>query len=98
MSTTNRRRIALEMRIEKACRLMVETEMSMAEIALEAGFSSQSHMNFAMRRLKGITPVQCRRRCLALPARKPLSKFVVFPAFVVTENLWFLNGVTAVVA
>ena len=63
MATINGRRAALQARVEKACRLMVETDLSLAEVALEAGFSSQAHMNAAFRKVRCCTPRQCRIAC-----------------------------------
>ena len=48
-------------RMERAKRLLLETELSIAEIALRAGFSSQSHFTTSFRRLAGVTPRSYRR-------------------------------------
>jgi AraC family transcriptional regulator len=48
-------------RIERAKRLLVETDLPISEIALRAGFSSQSHFTTSFRRLAGITPSSFRR-------------------------------------
>ncbi|HKX30239.1 MAG TPA: helix-turn-helix transcriptional regulator [Blastocatellia bacterium] len=48
-------------RMERAQRLLIETEMPIAEIALKAGFSSQSHFTTSFRRLAGITPSSFRK-------------------------------------
>ncbi len=45
-----------ERRIERAKKMLEETELSISEIALRAGFSSQSHFTTAFRRLAGATP------------------------------------------
>lgn len=45
-----------ERRIERAKKLLEETELPISEIALRAGFSSQSHFTTAFRRLAGATP------------------------------------------
>ena len=45
-----------ERRIERAKRLMQETDIPIAEIALRSGFSSQSHFTTSFRRLAGVTP------------------------------------------
>jgi AraC family transcriptional regulator len=45
-----------ERRIERAKRMLVETELPISEIALRSGFSSQSHFTTAFRRLAGATP------------------------------------------
>jgi len=45
-----------ERRIERAKKLMQETDLPIAEIALRSGFSSQSHFTTCFRRLAGVTP------------------------------------------
>ena len=45
-----------ERRIERAKRLMQETDFPISEIALRSGFSSQSHFTTCFRRLAGVTP------------------------------------------
>ena len=50
-----------ERRIERAKKLMQETELPISEIALRSGFSSQSHFTTSFRRLAGITPRSFRK-------------------------------------
>jgi AraC family transcriptional regulator len=45
-----------ERRIERAKKMLEETELPISEIALRSGFSSQSHFTTAFRRLAGATP------------------------------------------
>jgi AraC family transcriptional regulator len=45
-----------ERRIERAKKLMKETDLAISEIALRSGFSSQSHFTTSFRRLSGVTP------------------------------------------
>jgi AraC family transcriptional regulator len=45
-----------ERRIERAKKLLEETELPISEIALRSGFSSQSHFTTSFRRLAGATP------------------------------------------
>ncbi len=47
-------------RIEYACRQLAAAEMSLADIALEAGFCDQSHFTRTFRRLMGTTPREYR--------------------------------------
>lgn len=51
----------LRHRIKKAQNLLVGTNKSIAEIALDTGFSSQSRMNDAFTRMIGVTPGHYRR-------------------------------------
>jgi len=53
MSPTN---YIAERRIESAKKLLQETELPISEIALRAGFSSQSHFTTSFRRVAGATP------------------------------------------
>lgn len=48
------------LRIEYACREIERGEMSLAMIALEAGFANQGHFSSTFKRLTGFTPVSYR--------------------------------------
>jgi AraC family transcriptional regulator len=50
-----------ERRIERAKKLMQETDLPISEIALRSGFSSQSHFTTSFRRVAGVTPRSFRR-------------------------------------
>lgn len=52
----------LSRRIEMARALMVETEMSIAEISAQLGFSDQAHLTKVFRRFAGETPAVWRRK------------------------------------
>lgn len=62
---------ATRFRIEHASRLLRETRRSYADVALEAGFCDQSHMNRSFRRLLRRLPTAVRqdqyRGCTAIP-------------------------------
>jgi AraC family transcriptional regulator len=51
----------LHRRLARARELLVATDLPIVEIALATGFSSQSHLASAFRRLTGITPGEYRR-------------------------------------
>lgn len=59
-------RFVLIRRLERVRKLLRETEQSIATVALEVGFSSQSHLTTAFRQRFAMTPAQyridCRRR------------------------------------
>ena len=55
-----------ERRIERARKMLEETELPISEIALRSGFSSQSHFTTAFRRLAGATPKAFRATSLRL--------------------------------
>lgn len=53
---TTPHRFVLDRRLERAKQLLVNTDASIVDIALQTGFSSQSHMATAFRRMTGMTP------------------------------------------
>jgi AraC-like DNA-binding protein len=63
----------IRMRISHACKLFVETEKSVMDIAFECGFSNLSNFNRQFKQLKGQTPGEFRRQIRALPQPKPSS-------------------------
>jgi AraC family transcriptional regulator len=50
----------LKRRIERAREILANRELSLADVALELGFSSQSHFTSHFRRIVGVTPGQFR--------------------------------------
>jgi AraC family transcriptional regulator len=55
-------RYILHRRIERAMDLLRTTDMSVAEVALAAGFSSQSHLSNRFRRVIGVSPAAYRKQ------------------------------------
>lgn len=51
----------IERRLDRACLLIASTERDLADIAISAGFSSQSHLTSTMKKRRGITPLKLRR-------------------------------------
>lgn len=51
----------IRQRVERAVELLVSTNLSLSEIAMQSGFSNQSHLARFMRRLIGVSPAQVRR-------------------------------------
>ena len=49
-------RYCLRARVERVKGLLLESDESLAAIAVEAGFSDQSHMSNVFKRLAGLTP------------------------------------------
>ncbi len=58
-------RYVLNRRLARARDLLASTDMPVVDIALATGFSSQSHLAAAFRRLTGVTPGEYRRRMRA---------------------------------
>jgi len=53
------------LRIQTACRMLVDTRESIADIALRCGFSDQSHLTREFRRVTGVTPGSYREQYAA---------------------------------
>ena len=51
----------VNVRIKNACRLLLETNHSITDIALECGFNDSNYIGDAFRRIKGIAPNKYRR-------------------------------------
>ncbi|TPW29073.1 helix-turn-helix transcriptional regulator [Martelella alba] len=54
-----------EFRVDEACRLLADTDRSVTEIMLEAGFQTKSNFNREFRRVTDMTPVEWRQRQMA---------------------------------
>jgi AraC family transcriptional regulator len=54
-------------RIERAQGLMLQTNLSLAQIALDCGLADQAHLNKSFRRFVGQSPGAWRRARSALP-------------------------------
>jgi AraC family transcriptional regulator len=51
----------IERRLDRACLLIATTEHDLADIAISAGFSSQSHLTSTLKKRRGVTPLRLRR-------------------------------------
>ena len=49
-------------RIALACRSLAESDMPLADVAIEAGFADQSHFTRTFKRQLGVTPAAYRRQ------------------------------------
>jgi len=56
-------RYVLERRVERAKKLMIDSEYPLVDISLQLGFSSQSHFTAIFRKLTGFTPRRYRELC-----------------------------------
>ena len=55
------------LRVERACTLMLGSELSLCQIAVEVGFCDQSYFGLVFRRLRKQTPAAFRRRARSEP-------------------------------
>ena len=53
------------LRIKSACRMLATSDLPISQIAVEVGFSDQSHMGKHLKRLTGFTPAKYRARLLS---------------------------------
>jgi len=68
---TSPHRYVMQKRVERARQMIVSSEVPLIEIASEAGFASQSHLNRIFQRTYGITPGDARRH--RVHRARPLS-------------------------
>ncbi len=71
-----------EVRIGHACRLLVQTDQPVLEIAIDSGFGNLSNFNRAFRRLRGRTPREWRRTA-AHGGPRPKSSASASPSSIV---------------
>ena len=98
-----------ELRLEKAAKLIKKTDLSIAEISYQVGFSSASYFNKAFRKYYGIAPGEYKTKSISLseltankPERKPpkvsLKKKIFFPVVIalvlVIGYLLIINSAT----
>ena len=57
-------------RIKNACRLLLETKLSITDIAFECGFNDSNYFGDAFRHMKGVSPNKYRKNkeLVGLPA------------------------------
>ncbi len=57
---TSPHQYVIQQRVERAKMMLLETDLTIADIALRVGFSSQSHLTQQFKRITGMTPKQVR--------------------------------------
>lgn len=57
---TSPHQYVIQQRVERAKVMLKKTDLAIADIALQVGFSSQSHLTRQFKRLTGMTPKQVR--------------------------------------
>lgn len=55
-----------QIRIQEACKLLLETDLSISEIAFQVGFQNLSYFNRTFRKLQGVTPKGFREKLMLL--------------------------------
>ena len=58
-------RFVAQMRVDRVKMLLCQTDLALSEIAIETGYSSQSHMTSAFKVATGETPKSYRQKKLA---------------------------------
>lgn len=56
----------IDRRLDRAEQLISDTTLDLADIAFSTGFSAQSHLTTALRKRRGITPYQLRKRSICV--------------------------------
>ena len=51
----------LNIRMKKACLLLLETKLSVTEIAYETGFNDSNYFGDVFKRIKGVSPLKYRK-------------------------------------
>jgi transcriptional regulator GlxA family with amidase domain len=59
------------LRVERACQLMLRSDLTLCQIAAEVGFCDQSYFGLVFRRLRKQTPAAFRRRARSEPPPAP---------------------------
>jgi AraC family transcriptional regulator len=57
---TSPHQYVIQQRVERAKLMLLRTDLAIADIAIQVGFSSQSHLTQQFKRLTGLTPKQVR--------------------------------------
>lgn len=57
---TSPHQYVIQQRVEKAKEMLLKTDVTIADVALQVGFSSQSHLTQQFKRITGMTPKQIR--------------------------------------
>jgi AraC family transcriptional regulator len=57
---TSPHQYVIQQRVERAKEMLLKTDLAIADIALQVGFSSQSHLTQQFKRITGMTPKQIR--------------------------------------
>jgi AraC-like DNA-binding protein len=67
-----------ELRLKKSCQLLLQGKLKIIDVALESGYGSLAHFNYAFKKRFGMTPTGWRERNLSTPRptttrRRPLQ-------------------------
>lgn len=68
-----------EIRVEKSLELLINTNMTILEIALSVGYNNQNYYNMAFKRIMGTTPFKYRSNMLNSNSNKDIKEPVALP-------------------
>ncbi len=84
-----------ELRLKKSCHLLRQGRQKVIDIALESGFGSLAHFNYAFKRRFCMTPTEWRERNAAPQRRQPRPKPLAMAAMMIlclAFGLWGVSG------
>ncbi len=68
-----------EIRVKKSLDLLLNTNMTILEIALTVGYNNQNYYNMAFKKIMGTTPLKYRNAMLKLKENKEIKDPVILP-------------------
>ena len=81
-----------EIRLKKACQLLLQANLKIIDVALDSGHGSLAHFNYVFKRRFHKTPTEWRERQLAPPRRSARTRLLQIAAAVV----WLLFSVAGI--
>jgi hemolysin activation/secretion protein/AraC-like DNA-binding protein len=81
-----------DLRLKLACRLLLQKELKIIDVALESGYGSLGHFNYVFKRRHRMTPTAWRDRQLPAPRRVPRAE-PMSVAMLVVCVVWFALGI-----
>jgi AraC-like DNA-binding protein len=83
-----------ELRLKKSCHLLLQGRLKIIDLALESGYGSLAHFNYAFKKRFGMTPTRWRER--NTPPQRQSARRKPLPLAAMTISLlFFLLGVSA---
>jgi len=82
-----------ELRLKKSCHLLLQGRLKIIDLALESGYGSLAHFNYAFKKRFGMTPTRWRERNTP-PQRQPTRRKPLAMAAMTMSLLFCLLGVS----